>query len=458
MRAVLRAWVPALVAVASGVSPAAELRVATYNTQGLGAAGSPGYLAQVDILRRIDADVVMLQEVNPPEIGLVDDLAADAGYASSCVSDISGTLSGGLHTAALSRLPLTQCLSWSAQELSGDPAANDITRDVFEVHVAVAPGEATWGVFTLHLKAGGTDTDKFRRQVELVRVTQALNRFRFLHAGSPIVVTGDWNEDIGNGPFGAPTFLMLPPGLPGSYELGADIAFPVVYDPFVTLEANGLTILHAFHEDDPLDDVTHWPTGLHLDYLAVDRHAEALGTEIYDACDDNGVDDPPPGYDLPKAGRPLPCGVEAVASDHLAVFGDIVRLAVDQDGDGLDDATDCAPLDGDAGVPAPISALAASKLPGGGVRWTWSAAATADQYDLIGGGLPADDVPAADCRTAEDSDSTDTQFDDAVPPAPGTGDWLLVRGVDLGCGGAGTYGSGDPAGDPTNDACPLPSE
>jgi hypothetical protein len=370
---------------------------------------------------------------------------------------VSGTLSGGLHTAALSRLPLSQCLSWSAKELSFDPTANDITRDVFEVHVAVLPGEAIWGVFTLHLKSGGTNTDKFRRQVELVRVGRALDRFVFLHPGSPIVLTGDLNEDVSNGPFGAPVFLELPPGLPRTYKLGNDISFPVVYDPFVALATDGLTLLHASHEDDPTDETTHWPTGLRLDYLVLDQHAGELGTEVYDACDDNGVDDPPRGNDLPKAGRPLPCGVEAIASDHLSAFGDFLRLAVDQDGDGLDDAVDCAPLDGSGGVPPPIKALSASKLPGGSVHWTWSAASTADHYDLIGGALPADDVPGGGCRTSEDGDDGDTEFDDAVPPVTGAGDWLLVRGDDVECGGAGTYGSGYREGDRTNDACPVPS-
>ena len=453
----MRSPVPWVLAAASvvvtGRAPAADLRLATYNTEGLGAPGSSAYVTLSEILARIDADVVMLQEINPEDVAQVGALAAELDYPFDCVSTVSGTLSGGLHTAALSRFPLDACLSWSAAELSGDPQANDITRDIFEVHVDV-DGLAPWGIFTVHLKAGGTDTDKFRRQVELARVTKALERFHLLHPGSPRVLTGDHNEDIGDGPFGSPTFFVLPPGLPQTYHLGSDITFPVTYDPFVTLAADGVHPLDAFHEDEPTDDSTRWVSGRRLDYLIADPHVVKLGTEVYDACNDNNVDDPPPGYWLPKAGFPLPCGTEKVPSDHLAVFGDLDRAALDQDGDGIDDGADCAALDPDAGTPALVFGLVAAKLGSSSVQFTWSAVQTADVYDLIGDLLPASDVAAAPCRTSEDPDPTDTTFVDGSLPDSGTGVYLLVRGVDLACGGAGSYASGFPHEEPrVNDAC-----
>src|SRR5262245_30779406 len=137
----MRSPVPWVLAAASvvltGPAPAADLRLATYNTEGLGSPGSSAYVTLGELLARIDADVVMLQEFEPVDLDQVEALAAQLGYPFHCVSTVSGTLSGGLHTGALSRFPLTACLSWSAPELSGDPQANDITRDVLEVHVDV---------------------------------------------------------------------------------------------------------------------------------------------------------------------------------------------------------------------------------------------------------------------------------------------------------------------------------
>ena len=429
--------------LAFGSAVGADLRVASYNVQRLGDPGSPEYQALVEILQRVGADVVMIQEVSgSSEVARVGDLAADAGYGHHCVSETSGTLSGGLRTASLSRVPLVQCISWSAAELSGDQNANDITRDIFEVHARVDPNRAVWGVFTSHIKSGSTNRDKFRRQVEIQRAMQAVSNFMAANPGAPVVFTGDLNEDIGDGPFGQPVFDQAPAGLPSSYELGSDIAFPVVYDPFVTITAEGLAVQDASHEDAPGDDQTRWASGRRLDYLCVDLHAGPEGTEVYDACDDNGVDDPPPGNFLAKTGSPLACGREQEASDHLDVFADVQWLAVDQDGDGIDDARDCAALDSGDGRPGPISGLRAQRLPSGHVRFSWDAATTADRYDLIGGGLPANDVAGAPCRTSQDPDPSDTVFDDSEIPAPGSGGWLLVRGVDNGCGGAGTYSSG----------------
>ena len=58
-----------LLALSGSTSPATPLRVATLNVElGLGAPGSAGFEAVVDILERIDADVVALQELNRPDL------------------------------------------------------------------------------------------------------------------------------------------------------------------------------------------------------------------------------------------------------------------------------------------------------------------------------------------------------------------------------------------------------
>ncbi len=290
---------------------------------------------------------------------------------------------------------------------------------MFVAWVTVDPGLHPWAFLVVHLKAGTSDTDRFRRQVEVHRVVQAIERIRRETPGTPIVLLGDFNEDPRNGPFGSPVFDAPPDDLPATYRLGEDIRFPVVYDPFVTLEEAGMVLLDAFHEDDPGDPVTHPPTYRRLDLLWLEEHGSVTGTEVYDACDDNGVDDPPPGYWLPKAGDPLPCGTSANASDHLDVFGEFVRAAVDADGDGIDDGADCAPADPGAGRPPEVRGVRGTALDGGVARFTWEALPTADRYDVVRGRLGDPDDGA--CRTGDDPDPSDTVYEDPELPAAGEG-------------------------------------
>lgn len=104
-------------------------------------------------------------------------------------------------------------------------------------------------------------------------------------------------------------------------------------------------------------------------------------------------------------------------------------------------------------VPGPVIGLRAARLSGGNLRFSWNPVMEADRYDLIGDALPADHISSAPCRTAEDRDDTDTKFDDSSSPAPGSGQWLLVRAVDRDCGRAGTYDYKN-GGGPVNHSCP----
>lgn len=310
------AAIAAMVVAGSGVfALAADLRVATYNVEDIGAEGSSQYRALVQVLRRMDADVVLIQEVDAEagDLARVARLAKDAGYAHRCVSEVSGTLSGDLHNAGLSRFPIGNCASWSAAELSGRRRANDITRDVLEI--GVRSGGVLWGLFAVHLKGGPRNGDRFRRQVELLRVTRAMSRFRAKHPDSPIVLGGDFNEDVRRGPFGKPVFRKLPRGLPPSYRLGADVRFPVVYDPFGLLRAEGFVMVAAVQE--PGDPATRWVSGRRIDYLWIGSGVGVEAAEVYDSCDDSG--EPAAGM-VPKAGAPLPCGRTGEASDHFGVL------------------------------------------------------------------------------------------------------------------------------------------
>jgi len=304
--------------------PSDVVRVATYNVQVVGQATSDQHRALLEVLARIDADVVLLQEVDAEEGDLprLRRMAGRAGYEHVCVSETSGTLSGGLHNACLSRHPIVRCISWSAAELSGDPEANDITRDILEVHVDVGSGNP-WGLFSIHLKGGPDDRNRFRRQVEVRRLLGAIEAFAAEHPDSSVIVGGDFNEDVADGPFGDLVVEELPGRLPRSFRLGGDLSFPVVYDLFESLRAADLRLVEALHEDDPGDDSTRMYSWRRLDYLWVGPGVEVRGAEVYDSCDDDGTDDPPVGHRLDKTGKPLPCKVTGRAADHFPVVVDV---------------------------------------------------------------------------------------------------------------------------------------
>jgi probable HAF family extracellular repeat protein len=95
-------------------------------------------------------------------------------------------------------------------------------------------------------------------------------------------------------------------------------------------------------------------------------------------------------------------------------------------------------------APQHVTGLRAERLPDGRIEFTWDGLAEAGSYDLIGDALPVGDVSSAPCRTSEDGNVTDTAFADAFLPPAGSGEWLLVRGVNEACAVAGTW---DTAGD-----------
>ncbi|GAB4226967.1 MAG: hypothetical protein Kow0062_28900 [Acidobacteriota bacterium] len=123
--------------------------------------------------------------------------------------------------------------------------------------------------------------------------------------------------------------------------------------------------------------------------------------------------------------------------------------ATDWDGDGVDDAGDCAPATSRGGPPGPVEGLRYSA--GSTSEITWQAAAFADRYDVLRGdvaGLASGDYGA--CRTAEDPDPTDTVFDDPETPPAGTAWTWLVRARNDTCGLAGSWGTTSSGDERTN--------
>lgn len=313
----------ALCVLAFSLNAQQSVRVATWNVEALGSNGSTQWTRGQDVLQRVDADIIAIQEVD----GIFEALSfasfgAGAGYPHAAVGGTSGTLSGDLSNGVLSKWPIVFQQSWSAAAISGDPSANDITRDIFEAHIQLPNSQEVFGVFSIHFKASSGGTNDFRRAVETQRLVTVVNNFKAAHPNAAYAVCGDFNDDLGDGGFGS-NFFTLPSGLPSSYNLGNDISFPVNYNPFSQVAGLGTQIANATQEDSTSIDATRPASGRRLDYLFLGGGPTLVGDEIYNSDRDNGVDDFPTGQWLPKNGSPLPSSWSLDAADHLTVFADV---------------------------------------------------------------------------------------------------------------------------------------
>jgi hypothetical protein len=94
-------------------------------------------------------------------------------------------------------------------------------------------------------------------------------------------------------------------------------------------------------------------------------------------------------------------------------------------------------------VPPAVASLAAAKQAGELVL-SWPAVTGATTYDVVSGSLSTLRASGGNYETATEScvadDVTATSFPTSGAPAPGDGDWFLVRGGN--CGGNGSYDDG----------------
>ena len=343
--------IAAAILLASTAHASEVLRVVTYNVLALDV-GSPSYDALVDVVRRVDPDVLCVQELTlqSGDLNNVGTFATAVGLPNFVVASAGGT-SNDLRVATLSRFPICDSESWSPEEISGDPTANDLTRDILEVRLTVpdvcgpTPAECCGNVvvFNTHLKAGSFNAiDRFRRAVELqYRLVPVMEQAFVDCPGAVVIAAGDFNEsDLITG---APElFTAQPSGAPFSYNLGNDVQLPFLYDPDALLAdvggANSFLVADAVREDSPGQFGTFQGSGNRLDYIwasvgpgspslaAPPTATQAIsGTEVYDSNVDNGTDDGFFGDLARKYGAgPLPFGVTAQASDHWPVFADLV--------------------------------------------------------------------------------------------------------------------------------------
>ncbi|MEO5716582.1 MAG: endonuclease/exonuclease/phosphatase family protein [Luteolibacter sp.] len=304
------------------------IRVATFNIgahlvlpgayfdYGIGAPGQPDYDNVRDVLGRINADVVALEEMHRGDetAGYLTTLANSLGYPYVFDSPSTNAFDTSLHVVFLSRFPFL------SQTLITSPAGSkDMTRLIPVVKVDV-PGTTRDPVLIgAHLKSGSEASDIFQRTVEMRRLTSYLANSG-LTANDNFVIMGDFNLSDNDRTFSAAPAS----GLPSGFVLGPDITFPINYftNPPDYYSSPAVTRIIPKQLNDSTVTFKSQTSGSEstIDLFIVSQiiGTRPLHTEVYNSALDTSNTS-----GLSKAGSPLPSGTSVAASDHLAVFGDI---------------------------------------------------------------------------------------------------------------------------------------
>ena len=294
---------------------------AAYFDYGIGDPGQPDHDKVRDVLARINADVVALQEIHSTDVaGAPDDLdalAASLGYGYSYVAPTTNAFDTSLRVIFLSRHPFL-----STTAVGSPSGAKEITR-LFPVVKVDVPGTTRDPIILgLHLKSGTSSEERFRRAVEMKRVAGYFAAQGITNDDN-FIILGDFNPSSTN-----KTFTALPTGLPTTFVLGSDLAFPITYstNPLTYFSSNVPTRLSALQlNNSPSTYDTTTTTGPTLDLFLVSSAIAGRphATEVY-----NSTLDTSNSIGLPKNGSPPASNTSALASDHYAVFAD---LDLDQD-------------------------------------------------------------------------------------------------------------------------------
>ena len=325
---------------------AVPLRIVTFNIEGafvstddgserqpsLTAPGTVDYESVKEVLARIDADVVCLQEVFPSDYSNgvskhFSSLAKELGYNYSVLATRSNSFDFQLRNAILSRYPFLDLEEIGSADYMDDRGivgengnrAKELARIQPAVVIDVPGAAQPTTIVTLHNKAltSPVDESRFRQAVEMDRLRGYLLDSG-LDSTDNIIVLGDFNLR------GSPeTFTEEPSSLSASYNRGTDIPLPISFseDPdFYFSSPFQMAALDARALNN--SSVTTFGQST-FDFILTTPAMTLLGSEIYRSSLDTSN-----AQGLTKAGNPLtsnpsnPSNTSAEASDHFAVFAD----------------------------------------------------------------------------------------------------------------------------------------
>lgn len=300
------------------------VRVATWNIQELGQPDTVGFDAVVAVLRRLDADIVLLNEVVASEADALAALGAELGYPT--VAQAEDQPFGDLGNAVLSRLPEVETTFPDGATLSGQAGTLDLTRRPV-VHTVTIPGtDRELTVVGVHWKSGFEPDDLYRRAVDAYRTAQIAD---LASSSDYRLVLGDLNVEEADMPESPPVLVEAPAALSDSYRLGEDLqaiqdGAGLINDPYAILAGVGFLPVDLAQRDGELGTR---PTSLRrIDRVLADGASQTAGLngEVYNTR----VEEP----DFPGLadGTPKPDANDAArASDHLPVLVEL-RVRADE--------------------------------------------------------------------------------------------------------------------------------
>lgn len=142
------------------------------------------------VIERLDADVLLLQEVE--NLPLAEALASRAGYPEARL--VEGFDPRGIDVAVLSRLPVDRYVSHLGETgLDGRPLWS---RDCVEAHA----GGGLLVLVGTHLVSRITDPAGERRRAQAARLREIAEEASWSSPGALVLAGGDLNDEPGSGP------------------------------------------------------------------------------------------------------------------------------------------------------------------------------------------------------------------------------------------------------------------
>lgn len=210
-------------------------RLASFDVDGIGAADD--FDAAVAVLARMDADVVALQGVGDTEEEALLELAIGLGYGHV---DWALDGPGDRRVALLSRYALTDVVSFSAAELSGDDRANELDAQILQATVATPGAPIRVVVSMTHSRLDDAEAAAFRRLVEASRLGQVAST-----STTRTIVLANLGVAREQLPLSPSSFGSSPSSIADDFWLGDDLwnkmwDVGLVHDPFLALSVSGL--------------------------------------------------------------------------------------------------------------------------------------------------------------------------------------------------------------------------